>query len=386
MRSERQPDLVERHLVGEVALAGREQPVLLGTREVVIAKQRGGPAVVRCPGARQVLRKWLGSGELLQRELPQLRDEGQLAAGAHRGVAREHLLDQRRARARKTHDENRLRHLCAQRRLRQQLDVRADEEALQTREERLDGLCVVGEPAGFGCQQSLALDQVAPCFVVAAEPIEQPTSFEPRIAVECRRSVEDSQRFAHLARSRKVIGAQQLHVIVARDALGPLQQVPCSSVVVAHLAQLRPVRERAKLAGRKCVRARKAGLRFVGATLLHEIERQVREERRLLAAQLQRAPEVPFSGGQVVQLRKDRAEQVVALRIERIDAQRSARERLGVGMASTRIKQLGQLVISPVRARVAFQHRLERFGRGRDLALAALFEVASLQRMSWRRH
>ena len=249
--------------------------------------------------------------------------------------------------------------------LRQQLDVRADEEALQTREERLDGLRVVGQSAGFGGQQLLALDQVAPRFVVAAEPIEQPTAFEPRIAVECRRGVENRQRFAAPCPCATGDWRAADRRRCRRRRAWPAPASPMLRVVVAHLAQLRPVRQRAKVAGRECVRTREAGLGFVGATLLHQIQRQVREKRRLLAAELERAPEVPFARGQVVQLRQDRAEQVVALRIERIDAQGRAGERLRVGMASRRIKQLDQLVVSPVRARVALQHRLERFGCGR---------------------
>ncbi len=131
---------------------------------------------------------------------------------------------------------------------------------------------------------------------------------------------------------------------------------------------------------------REAGFGFVGATLLHEIERQVREERRLRAAELERAPEMPFARGQVVQLRQDRAEQVVGLRIQRIDAQGSAGERLRVGMPSHRIKQLGQLVVSPIRARVALEHRLQRFGCGRELTSGSLLEVAGLQRVGRRGH
>jgi len=358
-----------------------EQPVLFGTREVVVAKQRRGPAVVRRPGARQVFRKWLGPRELLQRELPQLCDERQLTAGAHCRVAREHLLDQRRARAREAHDENRLRHVRAQRRLRQQRDVGAHEEALQARKECLDRLRVVGQSASLGCEQPLAFDQVKPRFVVAPEAIQQPTSLQSRIAAQCRRGIQDRQRFARLAGSCKMIGTQQADIVVAGNALGTLQQVPGASVVAANLSQLRPVRQRAELTGRKCMRTCVAGFRFVGATLLHEIERQVREERRLLAAELDRAPEVPFAGGQVVQLREDRAEQIVALRIERIDAQRRARQRQRIGVASARIEQLGQLVVGPVGARIALQHRLERLGRGAQFTAASLLEVARLQRM-----
>ena len=153
-------------------------------------------------------------------------------------------------------------------------------------------------------------------------------------------------------------------------------------MVAANLAQFRPVRERAELAGRECVRARVTGLRFLGVTLLHEIERQVREEWRLFAAQLQRASKMPFAGGQIVQLREDRAEQVVALRIQRIDAQRGARQRQRIRVAPARIEQLDQLVVGPVGSRIALQHRLERLGRCGQLASTSLFEVARLQRMS----
>ena len=56
----------------------------------------------------------------------------------------------------------------------------------------------------------------------------------------------------------------------------------------------------------------------------------------LRAAELERAPEMPFARGQVVQLRQDRAEQIVRLRIQRIDAQGGAGERIGVGVPSHR--------------------------------------------------
>src|SRR2546430_17100960 len=102
-------DFVERHLVGEERLAAVRKPVLLSAREIVVAKQSRGVAVIGRPALREIFRKWFRPREQVLGELAQLAKEGELAAGQHGRVAAENLFDQSRARTRRVGKECRSR-------------------------------------------------------------------------------------------------------------------------------------------------------------------------------------------------------------------------------------------------------------------------------------
>ena len=145
------------------------------------------------PRAGQILRERLRSLEQRVRKPAKIANEGELASGTHPRVTGKHLLDQRRARARKADHEHGLWELGAQCGARQQLQVRAHEKLLQPREKGLHRVGSVLEPAAVGRESSLALREIEPGFLVAAEPLIDSASLEPSITVERRRGIQDGQ-------------------------------------------------------------------------------------------------------------------------------------------------------------------------------------------------
>ena len=117
------------------------------------------------------------------------------------------------------------------------------------------------------------------------------------------------------------------------------------------------------------------------ASLLHQVDREIETRVRLVGCQLERTAEMPFARGQIVQLRQDRAEQVVSLCIARVDAQRDARELLGVAATAACHQDLDQPVVGPVGAGIDRDHRAQGFGGARHVTLAVLDEVTQLQRL-----
>src|SRR2546430_1297330 len=128
-------NFVERHLVGEERLAALRKPVLLSAREIVVAKQGRGVAVIGRPALPEISRQRCRPREQVLGELAQLAKEGELAAGQHCRVAAENLFYQSRARARNAHDEDRLRHIAARLGSGQKLDVLPREEPRELSEE-----------------------------------------------------------------------------------------------------------------------------------------------------------------------------------------------------------------------------------------------------------
>ncbi len=115
---------------------------------------------------------------------------------------------------------------------------------------------------------------------------------------------------------------------------------------------------------------------LIGAALLHEIERKVREHGRGFAIQFERTAEMPFAGGQVVELGKDRTEQIVRARIARVHAQCDARQRLGVGSPAGGKQQLYELGVGPVGARILRESLLQDAGGAIDVATPAQLGVS----------
>ena len=266
-------------------------------------------------------------------------------------------------------------------RARQSLDVGSLKEALHPGEERLHGRYVVTEAAAFTREQLLAGDEIAPGFVVTSDAVEQAPAQQSCIAVQRRRVAKQRDRVIDLAGASQVVHAQEAHRVLRRCAGGALQQLERTRQIAARLGEFRPVPESVNIARQQCVRAHEAFFGVVGSPLLHEIEREIRQERGLFAADFERAAEVPFAGGQVVQLRQDRAEQAVSLRVERIDSQCGAGERLGVTSPTCAVEHLDQLVVGPIGARVALEHVFERLRCRCELAATSLLQVARLQRM-----
>src|SRR6202035_3088938 len=108
------------------------------------------------------------------------------------------------------------------------------------------------------------------------------------------------------------------------DCLRAIEQLLCPRQVSAHLVQVRPVGERLHVAGSQLVGLSEVTVGSVGAALLHQVESQVHQKWRRGACQLQRAAEVPFPGGQIVELREQQAKEVVGLSIVRVYAQSRA--------------------------------------------------------------
>ena len=98
------------------------------------------------------------------------------------------------------------------------------------------------------------------------------------------------------------------HELAGRDAVGLSEQGSASSV--------RPC----------CIRLSARFARIDGA-----------------AAELERAPEMPFAGRQVVELRQDGAEVLMRVRIARVDAERLAGELLRFGALAVGKQQADEL-------------------------------------------
>src|SRR5688572_18599867 len=167
-RYERQPDLVERHLVDEPALAGFEESGGFGAREVVVPEHGCRVAMIGRKGLRQVGGEPLGNWKQVVRQLAKLRRKRKFATRAHRRMAREHLFDERRSGAWETHDEDWLRHVGANGRTRQQLELVSNEELPKARKKFFDGFSLVAQSAALGGELRFALDKITPGVVISS--------------------------------------------------------------------------------------------------------------------------------------------------------------------------------------------------------------------------
>ena len=139
--------------------------------------------------------------------------------------------------------------------------------------------------------------------------------------------------------------------------------------------------ERFRILGREPMCLRKIAIRLVRSALLEQVESEIHEIRAVRAGQLQSAPEVPFSGRQIVHLREHQTEQVVAVRAARIHAQRRARHLAGIRELAVSHEDLDQLVVGPIDPRIRTDHRVERLYRLEHLPAALLYQEAQLERV-----
>ena len=102
-----------------------------------------------------------------------------------------------------------------------------------------------------------------------------------------------------------------------------------------------------------------------------QVAGEVQQIGRVRTRQLERAAEVPFAGGQVIHFRQHQAEQIVAVRALRVDAQRGARHFRGLLQPAVRHEDLHQLVVGPLGARLRPEHRVQRLHRLDALRRAA---------------
>ena len=195
-------------------LPGSSSPDGFGAREVVVPEQVAAQRWSAVQALRQVVGERLGSWEQLAARACAARRRTQLAARAHRGVAREHLLDQRRAGARETHDEDRLRHVGAHGRARQQLErcrarrtARGAQKTLR-RPARL--IAQSAAPRRRACALPSTKSRQASSYRPSA--IEQPPAFEPPIAIERGGGLDDRERLRVAPGARQELRPQQIDV------------------------------------------------------------------------------------------------------------------------------------------------------------------------------
>ena len=248
-------------------------------------------------------------------------------------MARQHLLDQCRAGARKSQDEDRLRGIAPRRGARQQLDIGAHEKPSQTLEERLDRLSLVSDTARLLREFRLARHPIAPRVGEMSHAIVQSTALEQRIAVELRQRLKHLERLRVVAATREIVDLQQIDVASGR---GAIQQLLGALQIALHFVQLRPVRKRLHVARIELIGARKKGLRFGGAALFHQVDPEVRQTLRLRRAELQSAAEMPLAGRQVVQFAQHYPEQGMGSRVARIRTQRGAGGLFRAGQVAAR--------------------------------------------------
>src|SRR5581483_6974421 len=209
----RQIDLVEGPFIGEVTTSFAQQSCLSRASQIVIAEQSGDIPVISRPCLREMLRESFLAGEQKQRELAQVADERQLAAGNHAGMAAQNLLDQGGARAGKSHDEDGLAHVGSDVGRWQELEMGAREKLLHGAEEFLDRCGAVLQAAGAR-EFLFGLDEVLPGARVIATRIVQPASLELRLTSQLRRRrFEEGERFIDTMGATEVDGLQEFDIV-----------------------------------------------------------------------------------------------------------------------------------------------------------------------------
>ena len=88
---------------------------------------------------------------------------------------------------------------------------------------------------------------------------------------------------------------------------------------------------------------------------------------------------MPLTGSEIIQLRKNRAEQIVALHVMRIRAQGGARHLLRIGATAIAEEQHREIVESPIRLRRDRDDGAESFGGLCYVAAARVNKISKLQ-------
>ena len=278
-----------------------------------------------------------------------------------------HLLDQRGPGTWRAENEDRLRHVAAQARVRQLFEPPGVEEILHRPVERRDAGRIVGDAPCFGGELALALRVISPGLRMTPSALVQAATLEPAVAIQGRRRLDDGERFGIAARSRQVLRTQQVHRGRRGRCLGGVEQPLRAREVALHLAELRPVRQNPQRARREAVGLRKNGFRFPRAALLHQVEREVCKRLSLRAAKLERAAEVPFARGQVVRLGQERAKLVVQDGIAGMRDNGAAREGERIRAPAVAREQGDKVDESPVSAAIVRNDVLQRPGRAREI-------------------
>ena len=110
--------------------------------------------------------------------------------------------------------------------------------------------------------------------------------------------------------------------------------------------------EREELARGQAIGVSEQGIGFLEPALVHQIDRQICEDRRARASERKGAAKMPLAGRKIVELRQDGAEVLMRERIARIDAERLSGELLGLSAPAVVKQQRDELGVGPVGVRV----------------------------------
>ena len=260
----------------------------------------------------QVGGKRLGTGKQVVGKLAKLRRKSELAARAHRRMAREHLFDERRSGAREAHDEDRLRHVGVGPWRAAAARSCLDEESPEAPEELLDSFRLIAQSAALGGEFGLALDEITPGFVISTKAIVQSSARELPIAIERRGGLDDRECLRVAAGAGQELRPQQIDIAGGPPLLRAVEQLRGAGEIPAHFVQLRPMTERQEFARDHPVGVGEQDIGFLEPPLVHQVDREICQRRRARASKRQRAPEMPLTCGKVVELREQRTEDVHA--------------------------------------------------------------------------
>lgn len=348
---QRQMQLVEGHSVGEEGFAASiQQAKALGAREVVVAKQGCRIVPVGGPALCEILGIGLRRRQYVACDLPQLAEEGEISACRHGRMTAKDPIHHGGARARRSHDENRLWNIRPLLCTRHPRHVLAREELLEEAEQGFYRIGLVLQTTSLGRQLAFAGDEILPRLIVMAEALVKPAATELLLCAELLGCVESRECF---------LGAAAISSpVVQRCGGGHLY------VVGSDLA---------------CTIEMLFGL--VGAPLLDEIVAEIHQKGRLRLASLEGSPQMPFPCQQVAASGDERAEQVVSLSVSGIRAQSGARHLLGLRRLAVSQEKLDELVVSPIGARVDPDHGVEGSRGLAELTSMSLDLVADLERV-----
>ena len=283
----------------------------------------------------------------------QLAEPRVLAARAHCAVRGQHLLNQRRAGTRRAQDEDRLRQVAARGRARYPRHRRGAEVLAHRAVEGSYARGVVGKATQLGRELALAFDVVGPGLDMTADALVEAPPLELPFTVDVVGRLDDRERLGVAPGPGKELHAQQVDRLGGGRRLRGVEEPLRAGEVALHLPELRPVREDPEGPRREPVRLREGRLRLGGASLLHQVEREVRKRPRVRPAGLERAPEVPFTRRKVVFHGQQAAQLVVRERIFGIGDDGAARDDERIRAAAVIRQQGDEIDEGPVSAAIA---------------------------------
>ena len=183
--------------------------------------------------------------------------------------------------------------------------------------------------------------------LVESPPLELP------FTVDVAGRLDDRERLGVAPGPGEVLHAQQVDRLGGGRRLRGVEEPLRAGEVALHLAELRPVREDPEGPRREPVRLRKGRLRFGGASLLHQVEREVRKRPRVRPTGLECAPEVPFARRKVVFHGQQAAQLVVRGRIFGIGDDGAARDGERIRAPAVIRQQGDEIDEGPVGAAIA---------------------------------